>query len=370
MQYVPALDGLRAVAVFIVIGHHADALGFDGGFIGVDIFFVLSGFLITSLLAGEHDRSGEVDVRRFYLRRFLRLTPALLLMLAAYLAVAPILWPEVTAFEHARDAALAAAYLSDYSRAFWGVPDALRHTWSLSVEQHFYLLWPLVLLPILKLPHRSQLALLLALYVLTTIWRQTASLVEADWDQVYCRFDTRLSGLVLGSLAAVALRTTPDLASKVTPRMGYLALAMIASASILVQWGWTIVMVVGMTVVEVASVTLILFALGHPESPLARALSSRPFVATGVLSYGMYLWHYPAALYMRDVYPWYLTFSVALILSVVCAGISYVTVERMARRLQQGRGVLRRRSGEAGLVARSAVQPALALAIPSSSTTP
>ena len=122
LQHNPAFDGLRAVAVILVIADHCDISVFDQGYFGVDLFFVLSGFLITRLLVAEIDSTGRIDLLRFYLRRLLRLTPALLLMLAAYLLIAPSLWPQLDLMSHVRDAALVAFYLSDYSQAFWHNP--------------------------------------------------------------------------------------------------------------------------------------------------------------------------------------------------------------------------------------------------------
>ncbi|MBA2402361.1 MAG: acyltransferase [Bradyrhizobium sp.] len=139
-RYNPSLDGLRAIAVVLVISDHCGVPVFDQGYFGVDLFFVLSGFLITRLLVDEIDATGRVDVQRFYLRRLLRLTPPLLLFLTAYLVIAPSLWPQLDLMVHVRDVALVAFYLSDYSQAFWNNPKVLIHTWSLSVEEHFYLI--------------------------------------------------------------------------------------------------------------------------------------------------------------------------------------------------------------------------------------
>ncbi len=124
----------------LVISDHCGVPVFDQGYFGVDLFFVLSGFLITRLLVDEIDATGRVDVQRFYLRRLLRLTPPLLLFLTAYLVIAPSLWPQLDLMVHVRDVALVAFYLSDYSQAFWNNPKVLIHTWSLSVEEHFYLI--------------------------------------------------------------------------------------------------------------------------------------------------------------------------------------------------------------------------------------
>src|SRR5687768_11060779 len=136
MRYMPELDGLRALAVCAVLAFHAGAPMAQSGYLGVDLFFVLSGFLITSILVAEHERSGTIAVGRFYVRRALRLYPSLLLMLAVFVVVAPLLWPELPA---ARYALWSALYLSDYTRALIGEPEVLSYTWSLSVEEHFYL---------------------------------------------------------------------------------------------------------------------------------------------------------------------------------------------------------------------------------------
>src|SRR5262245_54776854 len=144
MLYMPALDGLRGVAVLAVFFFHVHApLPPYGGYLGVDAFFVLSGFLITGLLLDEARVTGTIRVGAFYLRRVRRLLPALLLLLAAYLAVMPSIRPEVDQWTPALYAGL---YVSDYARAFLGEIGLLSHTWSLSVEEHFYLLWPFAVL--------------------------------------------------------------------------------------------------------------------------------------------------------------------------------------------------------------------------------
>jgi peptidoglycan/LPS O-acetylase OafA/YrhL len=126
--YVPELDGLRAFAAIAVVVFHAGRNAvLPGGCLGVDIFFVLSAFLITALLDNELRRTGKIDLPRFYLNRFFRLVPALLLMPAVYVNVAPRFWPN---HNHLADAFLSAAYLSDYSYAYSHSPFYLRHTWS------------------------------------------------------------------------------------------------------------------------------------------------------------------------------------------------------------------------------------------------
>ncbi len=159
-RHLPALDGLRAVAVAAVVAFHLGRL--QGGFLGVDVFFVVSGFLITRLLLGEWDEHGRIDGRAFWARRFRRLLPALLVVLAA-VAVASRAWLPAWRLADIRDDALAAlAYvanwrfvLSDQSYFARGIgPSPLRHTWSLAIEEQFYLLWPVLVLGALALARR------------------------------------------------------------------------------------------------------------------------------------------------------------------------------------------------------------------------
>src|SRR5690349_20309645 len=135
-----ALDGARALAVLLVLLHHTRVPGFAGGFIGVDVFFVLSGYLITSILLREADSAGDIRIGRFLLRRALRLYPPLLLMLSAVLILGPSIWPTE---QLGMPVLISALYLSDYATAFYGPLSVIGHTWSLAVEEHFYLLWPI-----------------------------------------------------------------------------------------------------------------------------------------------------------------------------------------------------------------------------------
>lgn len=169
MPYVPALDGIRAIAVLLVVFFHAQTPGFHAGYLGVDVFFVLSGFLITSLLLGELASTGGIHLRRFYFRRLARLMPPLIGLIALYLVLAPLVWPEHA--HHIRDAFIAGFYLSDYSVVADVHPVMLKHSWSLSIEQHYYLLWPLLLLLIVRFRPKEIIGILFGLYIASTLWR-------------------------------------------------------------------------------------------------------------------------------------------------------------------------------------------------------
>lgn len=200
VTYSPALDGIRALAALVVVVHHARVPGSPGGFFGVDVFFVLSGYLITRLLIVEHEREGCLRLGHFLIRRLRRLLPALLLMLAAYLLLAPWIFPDVMLSKHFRDAVLTALYVVNYAAYLGGFVSELAHVWSLAVEMHFYLLWPVVLLGILRLPRRLAIAVIASLYIAATAWRWWGAENFATIWTFYVRTDTHCSGLLLGCL--------------------------------------------------------------------------------------------------------------------------------------------------------------------------
>ena len=324
MQYKPAVDGIRAIAVLMVIGFHSFTPGAAGGYLGVDVFFVLSGFLITSLLLDEMEKTGGLNLGRFYLRRFLRLTPALLLMLGAYLILAPLAWPNMALRTDVRDVLISTFYLSDYASAFWSLPQYLRHTWSLSVEQHFYLLWPLLLLLLTKRFNRSQLAIALsALYVVSTGWRIYWEM-QGDFGYMhsYYRFDTRLSGLTAGSLMAVLMG---NLRRPAMPRLANMAamagLGLIALCSWRFHIESTAAMIFGIAVVEISTLALLYVAVRVEGSFMQRALAHPLPAFVGRMSYGIYLWHYPIFVYLWGRCPWYVILigggAVSLLLATV-----------------------------------------------------
>jgi len=334
----PAIDGCRAIAVLIVIGFHCGVPWLAGGSLGVDVFFVISGFLITRLLAREIEEPSGINIARFYVKRLLRLSPPLLLMLIAYLAVSS-LWP--TSGDHAlRDAFLAAFYLSDYSLAFWGTPDTLRHTWSLSVEEHYYLLWPVVLLVMQRMTGKGRILFLCALYILASDWRWMSVTWAGDWNANYFRFDTRVSGLIAGGLLALLVRNGLHLTGRNRDLVGFAGLATICLGVTLFRHREWPLILWGPTFVEIATLGLILSLVSGSDSWIYRLLSIRPFVFVGLISYGLYLWHFPlvAPLSNRWNWPWPIAVAVIVALSLVLATLSYVLVERPMQSLRHRLG--------------------------------
>ena len=307
MRYIPELDGLRAFAVIAVILFHSAPGGgtTSGGFVGVDLFFVLSAFLITGVLEQQ-------PIRAFYIRRFLRLTPALMFLLAGYLLVGPLLWPGYPIW---RDALLAGLYVSDYTLTFWGLPGHLGHTWSLAVEEHFYLLWPFIL-PYLKKARRPG-AWLAGAYVALTLWRL---LFISDMHDYYFRFDTHATGLVAGAwLYFVRPRISGTLAAS-----GALLLGVILFGGN-INWAYLYI-----TPAEIASALVIGWAAANRSA----VLRSTALVTIGKLSYAMYLWQGLIAFAVRDHYGFAATALITFIGSFLMAAVSWFTVEAAGRKLR------------------------------------
>lgn len=355
LHYNPALDGLRGVAILLVILSHAHVPMFDGAFFGVDLFFVLSGFLITSLLLMEWRANGQFDYWRFYRRRFYRLMPALLLFLAAYALLAPLLWPDLT--DVYSDVLWSALYLADYGIAFFDRPDTLLHMWSLSVEEHFYLLWPLVLALCLR---RTRLGgmlegttwkLLAAMWVAATLWRVFWVGQEQVFYAIFFRFDTRASGLLAGALLAAILVERPAFIEALSQRMRY-ALWLPLMVPVLMAQGWDDynALLWGMTVVECAAVVVLVAILpsrtSHAGGLVSEMLSTPALVGLGRLSYGVYLWHYPVVRYLRAEFSWPVVVVLGTAISVGLAALSYYSIERWALRRRDGSG---RRANESSV---------------------
>ncbi len=344
LQYNPALDGLRAIAAMLVVASHCRIPGLRGGFFGVDLFFVLSGFLITRLLVDEYGSRGQIDLPGFYLRRILRLTPPLILMLTAYLAVAPTLWPQFDLWERIRDAGLAGFYLSDYAQALWQHPKMLLHSWSLSVEEHFYLIWPFAVLMLTRFQLRWRIAFLIGIYVLVTAWR-IFEYEHVGWIQTYFRFDTRMGGLVFGALLVIGLPRLERISKETANAAGTFACIALVSCIAISCWRdhraleWT------MSVVEIAAAAL-LIAASVQTSWVSALLSTPPLVGIGIISYGVYLWHYPAAVFLRTQLPWYQTWPLVLAFALTVATISYLLVERPLQHYRRGLGARRRAAGD------------------------
>lgn len=320
MRYEPALDGLRAVAIIAVVLFHCGGGVVPGGYIGVDIFFVLSGFLITSLLASELESCGSIDLKRFYVRRFLRLAPPLLLMLAAFLIWAPLVWPSEN---HLRSAGIASMYVADYAIPLIGEPRHLGHMWSLSIEEQFYLIWPWLLVPLMR--SRRAVLILGAAYLAVSAWRY----VIPNPTAMYNHFDTHCSGLILGC-ALYFVRYRPTNAAVCAAALALLLLAL--GAPPFYDRAHSVARTVGFVITPAELAAMVLVAGAYrTDGPLKALLRSSYMVWIGRLSYGIYLWHFPIAGAVRPHLTFLPTLALVATLSTAAAAISYFTIEAWVR---------------------------------------
>lgn len=306
-RYMAGLDGLRALAVIAVIAYHLNLSWAPGGLLGVGVFFVLSGYLITDLLAAEWKRTTRIDLRDFWIRRARRLFPALLVMIVVVLT-----W--VTLFDHSRlltlrgDILAAVLYISNWWFIFhkvsyfasFGPPSPLGHLWSLAVEEQFYLVWPLVLaLAFRYAPKRGPLiSWTLAAAMASALTMALIYQPGTDPSRVYYGTDTRAFSLLIGATLAWVWPSR-KLTSSILLRQR-LALDFVGGIGLLVVllmiWKTNQYEVFlyrgGLVLLSVASAMLVA-ALAHPASILGRILAWQPLRWLGTRSYGIYLWHYP-----------------------------------------------------------------------------
>lgn len=323
LAYNPAFDGLRALAAISVVGFHCGIPIFHNGFIGVDVFFVLSGFLITSILRGEIADTGSIDLWRFYLFRASRLYPPLLLMLVVYLVFAGILWP---ARQSDANALFAAVYLTDYRTIFVTHSTPVAHTWSLAVEEHFYMVWPFVIWLTRRMERKRLIIVLAICFAVAIIWRMADFYLLSDLGSAKFRTDTRASGLILGSLVAMVGWRPKRAAALIST----VSLACFAVLFVRYYPNDTTIqgpMGLGGVYVDVTAAALIL-SLDSGQSDVSNFLSSAPLVRLGVLSYSIYLWHYMLYFATMGKVVALPDFALVLAASIGIAEISYRFVER------------------------------------------
>ncbi len=316
LGYMPALDGVRAIAVSAVLLYHGNLGWFSGGFLGVDVFFVLSGYLITSvLLDARRANGGPLGLPRFYLHRARRLLPALFLMLAVTVAYTVIFLPhEAAKLRGDLFAALGYVqnwYLILHHQSYFaaaGRPPMLQHLWSLAIEEQFYLVWPLILGLVLKYlrPTRFKLALgILGGAALSSLLMAALYRSGGDPSRVYYGADTHCSGLLVG--AALAILAPPWRLRGKTGRMAPVALEA-AGVVGLIAMAWCFVSINefddalyrgGYFLFAFVAAVVVVVAV-HPAARLSHGvLASRPMIWIGKRSYGIYLWHWPIYLVTR-----------------------------------------------------------------------
>lgn len=299
LPHLAALDGLRGVAVLTVMFFHATLYRGpypSGGFLGVDFFFVLSGFLITALLMQEWQGSGGVALGAFYARRALRLLPALFALIAVILLVPGVFYQSARPW---RAAGLAALHTTNWVMAFGGNVGFLDHTWSLTIEEQFYLLWPPLLVFLLsRRVGRPVILAVVTIGILAPTWlRLELWHGLPSVKRLYYGLDTRFDALLIGCL--VALIASWDLVPRSRRARRAIQLVAALSAVILAVCVATMEEESSLTyhglgiLAAVACACVVLDVLYCPTRLSRLLLENRPLVWVGRISYGLYLWHFP-----------------------------------------------------------------------------
>jgi peptidoglycan/LPS O-acetylase OafA/YrhL len=334
LVHQPALDGLRGVAVLGVLLFHAGVSWAGGGWLGVEIFFVLSGYLITSLLLAEWQGSGQVVLAGFWARRARRLLPALFVLVIACALYEAIVGPARAVPGFSADGLSTLFYVANWHQVWTGagyfvatgVVSPLQHTWSLAIEEQFYVIWPLLVIGALglgrRIGHGRRPAVALVPALVLAGLGAVASAGEMAWlyhggsglNRVYYGTDTRASGLLVGATVAIAMaiRQQSFRPAEVRPapagRLGPVLLGLgglagaagvgLAVASAGPEPAW--IFEGGMLGIDLATAAVILACVAATSvaSPLRAVLSAPPLRATGLISYGLYLWHFPLFLWL------------------------------------------------------------------------
>ncbi|MFJ9389894.1 acyltransferase family protein [Nocardioides sp. NPDC101246] len=328
------VQGLRAVAVGLVIAGHAGLSGFEGGFVGVDVFFVLSGFLITTLLLRETDRSGTVSISQFYARRARRILPAATATMLVVLTYSAIVLPQTRTDQIAGDAGWAAVFLANVHFAKEAVdyfntaaPSPFQHYWSLSVEEQFYVVWPLLVLAVaLWIPKHHRRRAITALAALVAVVSLAWSLHATSVDPTTAYFSTpaRAFELAAGALLACVAGRLESIKKPYATALGIIGVGTLvyatASFSEATHFpGWhALVPVLGTVALLVAG----------PATPTGWLLSKQPLRYLGDISFSLYLWHWPILILAPEAIPGggvrQLLIMLALILAASAASYHWI----------------------------------------------
>ena len=324
MMRIREIDGLRAIAFLSVMLFHYLPSWFPGGYIGVDLFFVVSGFVITSTLKSELKRNGKIELKNFYVRRFFRIVPPLAVMLVFGLLVGGT--------RYLGDAFAALFSFMNWVRGFT-IRDGniFGHAWSLSIEEQFYVLWPFIFIGLSR-SGRAASALVAAI-VAIAVWRGWLS-VGVTPERIYNGLDTHTDGLLLGCLIALS---PPPIRRREWLIAATILLAICLTTSSDTPW----MNFTGYLVVALCSGALLLAAL-DPSPGLRRLLNLRPMQWLGLRSYSAYLWHFPIGVLTLQVVDGKLQLFLATGLTLLMAELSFRFIEipcgRLGRRF--GRSVL------------------------------
>jgi peptidoglycan/LPS O-acetylase OafA/YrhL len=334
LGYRPALDGLRAVAVLAVMVYHSGLI--QGGFLGVDVFFTLSGFLITTLLLEEYARAGTIGIGRFYARRALRLLPALVAFLLVWGVVflatrPPRLWPIILG-----DLLGVLFYVTNWLISYYGRGgSSFSHTWSLSIEEQFYMVWPVTLLLLLRWVRHAPwiVVILLAAAAGSLACRLALTMAGTQITRLLVGTHTHADGVLIGAALAVLLSGQGGFAATGPLRRALVALSVLALPWLFLATPLVPDYIFGVTALAALASGGVIFDIVAGGSRVTRWLECAWLVRIGQISYGLYLWHFPVfqqlgvlrqpgstAPFWRSALAWSLSFAAAL--------ISYIVIER------------------------------------------
>lgn len=350
-RYITGLDGIRAIAVIMVLAYHLKLALFKSGFLGVTVFFVLSGYLITGILISEVEEEGTIDLKNFWLRRIRRLVPAVMSMAVVIIFVSTVV-NRVIFTKGCKDFLASVLGFNNWWQIFnkvsyfeaAGVPSPFTHCWSLAIETQFYLIYPLILLGIYKLVKsreegRAKRGLLFAgvtllLALISVILMIVLFDPQQDASRVYYGTDTRAFSLLFGALLAILwdYRMVPRrLSASVNMVLGSVSFAVLLVMTIAINGSSNFWYRGGQFVGTILTVLVIYTVLGR-KTWLSRFLSNPVLKWIGDRSYSIYLWHYPIILLISKGIKasWWITL-IEIVLSVVLAELSYRFIETPIR---------------------------------------
>lgn len=356
LAHVPALDGLRGLALLGVLFFHAQGV-LAGGFLGVDLFFVLSGFLITSLLLAEHERAGRIDLGAFWARRARRLFPALLSLMPA---IALYCWAIAKPDELAdlRAQALATlAYVANWRaiyahKSYWELfasPSPLEHTWSLAIEEQFYVVWPLLIAFVMWRAKKNAVRAVAIVSSVLCVASMIAMFVLSNAEtttRAYMGTDTRAAAILAGAILATIASPGATFSARTTrifDALGAFAAAGLAFAWVRLDGSSSFLYRGGFWLTEACGCVLVVCAISG--GVVSRVLAFAPLVWLGTISYGAYLWHWPVDVVLtaeRTHVHGPKLFAMQLAITFVISIVSYRFLERpiRARGLPFGRPMI------------------------------
>ena len=352
LEYIPAFDGLRAFAVSMVLLFHAgwkiDGIRIgQGGFIGVDVFFVLSGFLITRVLLRQVAQEGKIDFKKFYINRLLRLFPALLVVSTVFGFITLVFLSHPVFHSTLYEIFYSLTYTSNWVKAYHlHLMPFFGHTWSLSIEEQYYLIWPIILYCIqTKIPTvRIQLLIVSICIVTIFMHKYTLYYSESTPARLYNGLDTRLDSLLFGSLLGMSynkliriFESVRNCYSNVFFTIQILCVAILFIACFAFSQHDNYLLSITYHSVLISSGVLIISFCVKNGGIISRIMASQPLVQVGILSYGIYLWHLPIFRLMGhiNIFNRFQILILGTSIAIISAGLSYYLVERYFLRFKR-----------------------------------